>query len=130
MRSAAVEMQYDRPGLYAEELIVTTQSGGEDRDYAHVRVYDPAGDGAVGCGFFYHTPVRGLRPGTPVLFWNRLQQNIAPPVTIDFGDGTPAQPVERECTHTFHAAGIYTCTLSARGLSGETVTLKMRVVID
>jgi murein DD-endopeptidase MepM/ murein hydrolase activator NlpD len=130
VHSAAVEMEYDRPGLYAEELIVTTEAGGEDRDFAHVRVYDPTGEGAVGCGFFYHTPVRDLHPGTPVLFWNRLQQNIAPPVMIDFGDGTPPQQVERECTHTFHETGIYTCTLSARGLSGETNTLKMRVVID
>jgi murein DD-endopeptidase MepM/ murein hydrolase activator NlpD len=126
---ARVEMRYDKPGLYAEELRVRTARG-EDRDYAHVRVYNPSGEAAVGCGFCYHTPVRGIRPGMDVLFWNRLQVNVSGAVTIDFSDGTAPRMIERECVHRFRRAGIYTSTLSARGVTGEPLTLKMRVVVD
>jgi hypothetical protein len=66
---------FDRPGLYSEELRVRAAGGGEDRDFLQVRVYDPFRGSDIGRGWIYHAPVRGIRPGTPVLFWHRLNGN-------------------------------------------------------
>ncbi len=56
-------LRFDAPGLYSEELIVRTKNGGEDRDFLQVRVYDPKRPvGEIGWGWFFHSPVRGVRP--------------------------------------------------------------------
>jgi hypothetical protein len=124
-----VEVCYSKPGLYAEELRVTSASGAEDRDYALVRVYEP-GATPLGWGFCYHSPPRGIRPGTDVLFWNRLLANVSGPVRIDFGDGDFEEAVGRETHHAYRRPGIYTSCLSARGPHAEPLTLKMRVVVE
>lgn len=120
------KVSYDRPGLFSEELIVRADDGSEDRDYAQVRVYDPEQGRNISYGWTYHTPVRGITPGQPVLFWNRL---IHPQgeVLIDFGDGSAPQNMTglKELTHAYDRAGYYTVSLSARD-----IRLKMRVVVE
>ncbi len=70
MTGERVTVQYDRPGLYTEALQVTGPDGAPDRYF--VRVYEASRDREVAYGWAYHFPVRGIRPGAPVLFWNRL----------------------------------------------------------
>jgi murein DD-endopeptidase MepM/ murein hydrolase activator NlpD len=123
-------IRYARPGLYSEELIVRADDGSEDRDFAQVRVW--AGDKApeaVAHGWLHYAPVRVIRPGAPVTFWNRLTRTVGD-VLIDFGDGTPAQPIKAETRHAYPNAGTYTVTLSARGPGDAPVTVRTRVVVE
>jgi murein DD-endopeptidase MepM/ murein hydrolase activator NlpD len=128
---ALAGVRYDRPGLYSEELTVTLDDGSQDRDFAQVRVYDPdpAKARKIAYGWAYHTPVRGIKPGTEVLFWNRLI-NTAGPVVLDFGDGSEPQPVRAEATHKYENAGTYTVALSGKGPGDEPVTVRLRVVVE
>jgi hypothetical protein len=125
---ARVTVQYDRPGLYTEALQVTGPGGATDRDFVQVRVYEAGRGREIAYGWAYHFPVRGIRPGTPVLFWNRLV-HAQTPVMVDFGDGTPPEPVGRETTHAYRAAGRYVVTFSARGPREEPVAVKLEVVV-
>jgi murein DD-endopeptidase MepM/ murein hydrolase activator NlpD len=126
---ARVTVPYDRPGLYTEELVVTGPGGATDRDFVQVRVYERGRGHDIAYGWAYHAPVRGIRPGTPVLFWNRLV-GVQTPVTVDFGDGTPPEPTGRETTHAYRSAGRYVVTFSARGPAAEPVTVKLEVVVE
>jgi hypothetical protein len=129
--AAQAGVRYDRPGLYSEELTVTLDDGSQDRDFAQVRVYDPdpAKARKIAYGWAYYSPVRGIKPGTQVLFWNRLI-NTAGPVTVDFGDGSVPQPVRSEATHAYGNPGAYTVTLSGRGPGDEPLTVRLRVVVE
>lgn len=127
---AAVTVRYDKPGVYCEELLVRGDDGSEDRDFSQVRVYVPeAPTRRLAYGWLHTTPVRGVRPGTEVTFWNRLA-GTGGDVTLDFGDGTPPVIAGAERKHAYEAPGIYTVTLSGRGPSSEPVTVKARVVVE
>ncbi len=119
----------DQPGLFSEELRLLADDGSEDRDYAQLRVWNPHAGAAFAAGWFYHWPLRGARPGTPVLFWNRLSGTTSP-VEIDFGDNSNPDRIGQEITHVYAKAGIYTATLRSRGPADEPVEVRMRVVID
>lgn len=128
----AATVRYDRPGCYAEELIVKADDGTEDRDFAQVRVWDaeyPAANKQVARGWVHLSPGRGVKPGTPVLFWNRLAGTVGP-VSIDFGDGSVAQEIKAEATHAFAAAGVYTVAVAGKGKAGEPIMVKLRVVVE
>ena len=125
-----VKVRYDKPGLYSEELEVTTEAGDTDRDFIQVRVF--SGDRKekeIVYGWAYHTPVRGIKPGQTVRFLSRLA-NTAGGVTIDFGDGTTPKPIVKGTTHSYAAPGRYTVTLSAKGRQEDTATVKMEVVVE
>jgi len=122
-------IRYDRPGLYSEELIVRTDDGAEDRDFAQVRIFDPARGNRIAYGWAYHSPVRGARPGDDVLFWNRLM-GVTGPVKIDFGDGSPPQEIKAETRHAYARPGMHTVALTSRGPDDEPATIKMRVVVE
>jgi murein DD-endopeptidase MepM/ murein hydrolase activator NlpD len=126
---ARVTVQYDRPGLYTEALQVTGPGGATDHDFVQVRVYEAGRGREIAYGWAYHFPVRGIRAGTPVLFWNRLV-HVQTPVTVDFGDGTPPEPVGREATHAYRAPGRYVVTFLARGPREEPVAVKLEVVVE
>ncbi|MHC1769275.1 MAG: ADP-ribosylglycohydrolase family protein [Verrucomicrobiia bacterium] len=119
----------DHPGLFSEELRLLADDGSEDRDYAQLRVWNTNPGAAFAAGWFYHWPVRGARPGTPVLFWNRLFGTTGP-VEIDFGDDSNSVRIGQEITHAYAKAGIYTAALRSRGPADEPVEVRMRVVID
>ncbi len=123
------EVSYDVPGQYAEELTVTAENGVGDRDFAHVRVYDPDAPPPEAFGWVYSWPLRGLQPGTPVLFWNRLM-NTRGPVTIDYGDGWPPIVIEEEAWHTYSVPGLYTVTLLGYGAREDVVMAKFRVIVE
>ncbi len=129
VKEPQLRLVYDKPGLYCEELIVRTDDGSEDRDFAQVRVYDPKRGRNIVSGWIHYTPVRGIRPGTEVLFWNRLKKTSGN-VTIDFGDDTPAKTIGKEIRHAYSKPGIYTVTLRATGPEKEPATLKTRVVVE
>lgn len=123
-------ISYEKPGLYAEELRVKTKSGDEDRNYAHVRVFDPERPGHLGGGFCYHFPVRHIVPGTEVLIWDRINENSHTPVIINFGDGSEERVIKRECTHVYDKSGFYTITMSTKGPELEPINVKMRIVVE
>jgi hypothetical protein len=131
INQCCLKMVYDQPGLYSEELIVKTDDGGEDRDFAHVRVYDPSQGRNIGYGDLYYFPNREVAINQPVLFWIRLV-NIKGHPSIDFGDGSANQEVEAEseCFHVYTTPGMFTVTLRAVGVSNDPVTIKTRVVIE
>jgi hypothetical protein len=118
-----------QPGLFSEELRVFSDDGTEDRDYAQLRVWNTNSGARFAAGWVYHWPVRGARPGEPVLFWNRLFGTTAP-VEIDFGDGSQPARIDHEISHSFSRAGLYTTTLRSRGPGDEPVEVRMRVVIE
>jgi len=129
--AAQAAVRYDRPGLYSEELTVTADDGSEDRDFAQIRVYnpDPSTGRNIAYGWVHYCPVRGIKPGTDVVFWNRLI-NTAGPVTVNFGDGSAPQPVRGEATHAYSRPGTYTVTFSGKGPGEEPVTVRLRVVVE
>lgn len=129
VEAAQAVVRADRPGLYCEELRVWADDGSEDRDYVQLRVWDRERGGRMGAGWLYHSPVRGGRPGEPVRFWNRLWGTTAP-VTLEFGDGSPATQVEAETTHVYATPGRYTARLSSLGPDREPLEVRMQVVIE
>lgn len=126
---AVAEMVYARPGFYAEELRVRADDGVEDRAYAQVRVFAaerPAGPAF--CGFLHSTPVRGVTPGRPVEFWNRLWIGAAA-ARIEYGDGTPPAAIGASARHVYAAPGLYTVTLHTEH-AGQPVAVKTRVWVE
>jgi murein DD-endopeptidase MepM/ murein hydrolase activator NlpD len=123
------ELVFEAPGLYSEELIVRTQKGNEARDYAQVRVYDPTRGRDMVRGWAYHRPVRGITPGQPVTFWNRLVGTRSD-VQLDFGDGSPPEVIKNEIVHAYDQPGVYTASYHATGPDGEPATIKMCVVVE
>jgi murein DD-endopeptidase MepM/ murein hydrolase activator NlpD len=120
---------YETPGLYTEELVVKTNDGHEDRDYLQVRVYsDGQSVGELAYGWAYYSPLRSIRPGDDILFWSRLV-NTASPVMIDFGDGSEKQVIEKELTHSYEKAGIYTVSLSSTSKDWQPVLVKLEVKV-
>jgi hypothetical protein len=127
---AIVDVLYDRPGHYVETLMVETQSGVEVVDFAQVRVYDPARDfeDELAYGWAYYSPVRGIHPGTPVTFWNRLLDSRD--VTVDYGDGSGPEVIAEQAVHAFPRPDHYVVTLRGQGLSGEPVIAKLGVAVS
>ncbi len=126
------EISYSRPGLYAEELLVETEEGYQDRDFLSVRVYDPERVGRVEDGYgwwAYYYPIRGIKPGTPVLFWNRLNAAHSD-VKINYGDYSGWETIKRETTHKYRESGSYVVTLQSTGAENEPLTLKMEVIVE
>jgi len=119
----------DRTGLYSEELIVKTDDGDEARDFLQVRVFNSQREKDLATGFAYHTPVRGIRPGTPVLFWNRLC-NANSPVQINFDDDTPTQQIEEATEHIFAQPGVYSVAFFTTLPGNEPVVVKLPVVVE
>lgn len=121
-------IRYDKPGLYTEELLVETGDGQQDRDFLSVRVYDPKRS-KIGLGWAYYYPLRGIKPGTLVLFWNRLMGGISD-VQINFGDNPHWGTIKQETTHKYEAPGSYVVTLKSIGPDNEPLTLKMEVIVE
>ncbi|MBD1422609.1 PKD domain-containing protein [Sphingobacterium chuzhouense] len=129
VNQAKHKLRYSRPGLYTEELIVRTDDGSEDRDFLQVRVFDNQNNESLAYGWAYHTPVRGLRPGQTVRFWNRLT-GIKGDVSLDTGDGSSAKTIEKEYEYQYANPGTYTATFSGRGTDGHVVIVKMKIVVE
>lgn len=103
--AAEFDVQYDRPGLYCEELIVRTDRGDEDRDYLQVRIYNPERPRPIVYGWFYHWPIRDISPHTRVEFYYCLI-NSKGDTSIDFGDGSSPQKINKTASHVCEKAGI------------------------
>ncbi len=119
---------YDRAGVYVEELIVMADDGSRDRDFLHVRAYNPGQLRGIARGWLYSSPCRGILPGTPVTLWTRLSG--AQEMTVDFGDKTDPVLMQPELQHVYAAPGLYAVTVSGRGPGDEPVTLKLRVRVE
>jgi len=85
------------------------------------------GEACVGARLGYHEPHRGVRPGEPVRFWNRLLGATAP-VWVDFGDGSPPSESGDETFHAYASAGTYTVRFEARGPANEPVEAKLATI--
>jgi hypothetical protein len=124
-----VKLTYTLPGYYSEELTVKTASGAIDKDFLQVRINDQNSTGNIAYGWSYYSPVRNIKPGQDILFWNRLI-NTATDVKINYGDGTDAQIIRDEIKHSYNKSGNYTVELSSFDSNNETVSVKMEVVIE
>src|SRR3546814_8256807 len=61
VEGVTANVTYRAPGLYTEELSVTTKSGYTDRDFIQVRVYNPNRDGrSIGFGWASDRKSTGL----------------------------------------------------------------------
>jgi len=129
VNTAKATVSYKTPGLYTEELIVKCKHGAEDRDYFQVRVFDSPDNKDVAYGWAYHTPVRGIKPGMPVLIWSRLVQTKGG-VTIDYGDGTSLEKIDKEVQHSYQQPGIYTVKFTGEGITGGKAAIKMKIVVE
>jgi murein DD-endopeptidase MepM/ murein hydrolase activator NlpD len=129
IHEATAQITYLAPGLYCEELIVRTANGAEARDYAQVRVYDRKRGRNMVAGWVYHHPTRGIKPGQPVTFWNRLS-GAHSDVRVDFGDGTPVEIIHENLSHAFPSPGLYTVSFVTSGPEDEPAMAKMCVLIE
>lgn len=124
------EMKFDQMGYFAEELVIKTDDGHEDRDSIHIKVEDVANNNpGTATGWASYTPTRNIVPGQEITFWRRLA--IDGDATVDFGDGTTLVSKEGGFTHAYSKPGIYTVTI--RGASGpnkDPIVHKLRVVVD
>jgi hypothetical protein len=120
-------LKCDKRGLFSEELIVRLDDGSEERDYLQVRVYDPKQPMPIARGWMHYTPMRGLKAGTEITFWNRLSEMKN--VQIDFGDGS-RKAFASQTIHAFAKPGLYTVTASGAGPYEEPATVRLRVVVE
>ena len=124
-----VTLSYEKPSLYTAELTVYGDDGSEDRDFAQIRVYHPEQNRELAYGWLHYTPVRGIIPGYPVIFWNRFTNTVGD-VLIDFGDGSQKRAIDHEITHMFDNPGVYTVTLSGQDRFDNKVETKVRVIVE
>ena len=105
------------PGFYSEELRVFFGAGREERGFTQVRVFKPNQSGQLPIvGFLYQYPVRGIRPGDEMTIRHHPNASECNTRTIDFGDGTPVQPIlgaQPTIPHRYAAPGLYTVTVRA-----------------
>lgn len=127
--SSKIIVHYDHPGLYTEQLTVTTASGAEDRDFLQVRVFDSTGNKNIAYGWAAYDPVREIHPNTRVLFWNRLIHTKSA-VLISFGDGSEITKIDKEIYHVYKSKGRYVVTLSSSDINNEPVCIKMEIVVE
>jgi murein DD-endopeptidase MepM/ murein hydrolase activator NlpD len=121
-------ISYSKPGIYSEELIVQTKEGSQDRDFLYVTVFDPVKKRDMAYGWAYYYPVRGIKPGDKVLFWNR--NGTSADTMIDYGDDSPEENIQKEANHSYMNSGRYVVTLTSTGPNNEPLTLKMEVVVE
>lgn len=124
-----VEIVYDKPGLYAEELIVENDKGEKDRDFLYVKVFDYDHKYDFTYGWAYYYPTRNIKTGDTVLFWNRMI-NADSDVKINFGDSSNWVTVKKEITHAYKSKGRYVVTLLSVNEKKEPTTLKMEVIVE
>jgi hypothetical protein len=139
----SANMSYDAPGTYSEVLYCSDDQGREGYDVAIVRV-SPADDSGsprttyAGPPFGYLNtyPVRGVKPGTEVLFtFNGSGTGVA---RIDFGDGTPLSrlepfvelPATDGITHIYASEGWYVATLRCDDAGQGPAELKTVVRVE
>lgn len=124
-----ISITYNEPGIYTEELIVETEAGDTDRDFLYVTVFDPSGVNNTASGWAYYYPVRGIKAGDEVIFWNRLTGTISD-VMINYGDESSWEIIGAEASHIFKKAGKFVITLKSTGPGKAPVTLKMELVVE
>jgi murein DD-endopeptidase MepM/ murein hydrolase activator NlpD len=123
------KMKYSSPGYYSEELTVITASGATDKDFLQVRVYDQNSTKKIAYGWAYYYPVRNIKTGQDILFWNRIY-NTETDVHIIFGDGSAVQTIKEEIRHSYSKSGSYTVELTSTGFNKEPISVKMEVIIN
>ena len=127
--NSVTSITYNEPGIYSEELTVETKDGYTDRDFLYVTVYDTSGVNKTASGWAYYYPVRGIKAGDEVIFWNRLTGTISD-VMINFGDDSSWETIGEQTTHIFKEAGKFVITLKSKGAGNAPVTLKMEIVVE
>ena len=128
IEKAKTKIVYHKPGIYSEELIVESSEGHQDRDFLYVKVYDPSRNTGFPRGWAYYLPLRGIKPGTEVLFWNRLV-NTDSEVKINFGDNDEWYPILTQIKHRYNKAGKYVVTINTVAKE-EPATLQMEVTVE
>ncbi|WP_372947273.1 PKD domain-containing protein [Mariniphaga sp.] len=131
INKATAKKTYYKPGIYSEELIVTTNDESIDRDFLYVTVYDTLQIQNLKFpkGWAYYYPLRGIRPESEVLFWNRMT-NLAYNVKINYGDDNNWYVIKEESKHIYKNPGRYVVTLITNDSEDNSYSLKMEVVVE
>jgi len=129
LKNPLAKLSFPNPGLYSEQLLVTTASGEQDRDFLQVRIFDPERGKKIVNRHVMYTPVRNIEAGDSILFWNRLD-NMESPVHIDFGDGSPTVTIEKELKHAYERPGNYIATYTTKGPDEEPATIQMEIKVE
>ena len=128
LQQTVIPVVFEKPGLYIEELTIQTDDGFTDKDFAYVRVYEPAAHWPLVRGYAFYAPQRRVTTTTPVDFW--IYVHNAEYAMLDFGDGTPSVRVparEGTAAHTYFKPGLYVASVRA---PGSIVVAKTRVDVD
>jgi len=123
-----IKIKYETQGYYSEELLVKTVNGDIDKDFLQVRVNDLNSTKEIAYGWAYYYPIRNIKTGQNILFWNRIKSKTD--VLINFGDGTAIQTIKDEIFHSYSKSGNYTVELSSKGFNNEPVSVKLEVIIN
>jgi len=120
-------INFDKSGLYSEELTVIADNGSIDRNYLQVIVSTSDLKPNNIFGYLYYYPSREIYPGTKVTFSNKFKINN---MKIDYGDGTPPISIGSISTHVYSKPGVYTVKITGTGTQNEPATLQLRLVVN
>lgn len=131
--SVKTRLKFNSPGLYTEELIVETAKGNIDRDFLQVRVWNSTktrkSERNIAWGWIYQSPVRNVKVGEPVMFWNRIHNTMGS-VYIDFGDGSDHLKIYNSIAHPFMKPGRYVVSITGKGPKNDPITEKLEVIVN
>jgi len=126
-RGMRVKRRYDQPGVYSEGLHVIDSKGGEAWDFVQVYVLPQQPRQAPPFAVLNYYPVRGLRPGEPVIFEGALRR--LGKARLDFGDGTVVEWQPR-LLHRYARPGTYIVTLSGENAGAGRAVFRTAVVVE
>ena len=122
-----VTRPYVHAGAYSERLRVTDDRGRSDIDFVEVFVLTHEQRRPPPYAWINYYPIRGVRPGTPVLFLTRYS-NLRE-VTIDFGDGTKI-PWRMVTAHRYRKPGTYVVEVCGQDAGAGPGIFHVRVMVD
>ena len=126
-RGARVTRPYLHAGAYSERLRVTDDRGRSDIDFVEVFVLNHEQRVPPPYAWINYYPIRGIRPGTPVLFLTRYSNLRG--VTIDFGDGTEI-PYREVAAHRYRRRGTYVVEVRGQDAGAGPGIFHVRVIVD
>lgn len=142
--TAAVKMEYLKPGRYSEVLKVTDKAGHVAYDFAVVVVVDREHpDRLIPSIHPNYYPTSNIRPGDAVTFKVRTFNTTAGKESWDFGDGSPTVEVQSDgnavklaengyaiTTHQYDKPGDYLVRVTHSNEHGVTATGHLHVRVD
>jgi len=124
---ARVRRVYRRIGAYSEQLSIVDDKGASEIDFVEVFVLDRNNKKMPPYIWMNYYPIRGIRPGTTVVFLTR--RSNTKDVVLDFGDGARA-PWSETLKHSYAKPGVYIVTTTGADVGSGPAVFKVRVVVE